>query len=71
MSNTSNNTGLQCPNCTGTIKLSFEDLLFKNKITCPFCALQMEMTVPTNMKHHLQEIMMAEKMVSKTKTFNR
>ena len=51
------NTGLQCPNCLGIIKFSIEDLLFKNEIICPFCRLQMEMNVPTEMKKYLREIL--------------
>jgi C4-type Zn-finger protein len=71
MEKSTNSSGLRCPNCEKNIKLSFEDLLFKNKIECPFCLMEMDMTVPTSIKHHLQEIMMAEKNVNKTKSFNR
>ncbi|QRY60515.1 primase-helicase zinc-binding domain-containing protein [Sphingobacterium siyangense] len=67
MSNTNNNTGLECPNCKGKIKFSFEDLLYKNYIICPFCALKMEMTVPESMKKHLIEIMEAEKKIKSLK----
>ena len=67
MPSANNNTGLQCPNCGGKIKFSFEDLLYKNRIICPFCALQMEIIVPENIKKHLKEIMEAEKKIKSSK----
>ena len=71
MENKTNNAGLACPSCAGNIKFTFEDLLLKNKITCPFCRLQMDMNVPSSIKHHLQEIKIAEQQVQAAKTFSK
>jgi hypothetical protein len=46
-------------------------LLHNSGICCPACGLKMDMQVPTEMKTHLQEIVIAERMVKKTKHFKR
>lgn len=63
--------GLNCPKCKFTIKFTMDMLLHNKAICCPSCGLRMDMQVPTEMKVHLQEISMAEKMVQKAKTFRR
>lgn len=65
------NKGLCCPSCKFTIKFSMETLLTQNSITCPSCRLSMEMSVPTELKKHLQEIVLAEKMVHDAQRFSR
>ena len=72
MSNTQNNSrGLQCPKCAFTIKFTMESLLHSDTVKCPSCGLSMEMHVPREMKVHLQEIHLAEKMIEQAKTFKR
>lgn len=65
--------GLDCPNpdCDFKIKFTMQDLLARKEITCPACELKLEMNVPVEMKKHLQEITLAEKMVKESSSFSR
>lgn len=64
-------TGLNCPVCNFKIKFTVSDLLLKRDITCPSCELKLDMNVPVEMKKHLQEITIAEKMVKESGNFSR
>ncbi len=64
--------GLNCPNCNQfRIRFTIHDLLTKNTVCCPGCNTQLEMTVPQEMKKHLQEISLAERMVKEARHFSR
>ncbi len=65
------NKGLCCPSCTFVIKFSMETLLTQNLIVCPSCGISMEMSVPAELKKHLQEIVLAEKMVHDAQRFSK
>lgn len=65
-----NHTGLKCPSCDFTIKFTIDMLLHDQGVSCPGCGLKMSMKVPVDMKQHLQEISLAEKMIEKTKNFS-
>lgn len=54
--------GLDCPVCKFKIKFTMMDIIMKKEIVCPSCHLVLSMDAPTNMKEHLQEISLAEKM---------
>lgn len=64
-------TGLACPNCKFQIKFTIADLLTQRNVSCPECDLSLDMQVPSEMKKHLQEISLAEKMVRDAKNFSR
>ncbi|BDD06128.1 hypothetical protein [Aureibacter tunicatorum] len=66
-----NNPGLKCPQCDFNIKFTMESLLQLRAIECPSCGLTMDMNVPKGMKEHIQEIVLAEKMVHEAKNFQR
>lgn len=68
MENIIKNAGLACPSCAGTIKFTFNDLLLKNKIICPYCCLQMDINIPSTKKHKLQETTIAEQQMQVAKT---
>lgn len=67
----SNHTGLNCPKCNFQIKFTMQSLLSQSKISCPSCKLEMEMNVPKQMKEHLQEIVLAERMVKEVQNFSK
>ena len=67
----SHSPGLNCPSCKFPIKFTYEMLLHDSKISCPNCGLKMDMQVPTEMKQHIQEIHLAEKLVEKAKNFKK
>jgi len=56
--------GLHCPQCNTIIKFTLNELLFKNKITCPGCFLELRMEVPETLKTSLQEIQQAQDMAT-------
>ncbi len=62
--------GMHCPRCNFKIRFNINDLLLKNKIDCPGCHLEMEMEVPGEIKLHLQEIQLAQDMVSSARKAN-
>jgi len=66
-----NTSGLPCPKCGFKIKFKIETLLHHNGIICPSCQLSLNMSVPTPLKVHLQEIAMAERMVRDAQTFSK
>ena len=43
LNNSQNQPGIVCPNtqCGGKIRISLQDLLYQNLITCPYCLLQL------------------------------
>ncbi|HAA16678.1 MAG TPA: hypothetical protein DCE41_35205 [Cytophagales bacterium] len=65
--------GLKCPNerCGTLIKFSYLTLLAHSEITCPNCGLQLKVQVPAEVKEHLQELVHAEELVEKARTFKR
>lgn len=71
MSKPTNHTGLNCPKCQFTIKFSIDHLLSRQDVICPSCGLIMQMNVPREIKMHLQEISLAEKMVRDAQTFSK
>lgn len=70
MSN-STSPGLECPSCRFIIRFTIEDLLMRKRVICPSCNLSLEMSVPQEMKVHLQEIAFAENKVKEAKSFTR
>ncbi|WP_162555594.1 hypothetical protein [Reichenbachiella versicolor] len=67
----SNNTGLECPKCSFKIKFTMETLLAQQTVICPNCQLKLDMNVPSEMKGHLQEIVLAEKMIKDVQKFSK
>ncbi|MBL7707104.1 MAG: hypothetical protein JNM21_16285 [Taibaiella sp.] len=57
-----NHPGLICPTpgCGFKIKFTMQDLVTKEKVVCPSCNLTLDMTIPTEMKKHLEEIRLTE-----------
>lgn len=71
MSAQENNKGVECPECHFVIRFTMEDLLMKKNVACAHCGMVMEMEVPKEIKKHLQEITLAEKMVRNAQNFSR
>ena len=71
--NANENKGLKCPNerCGTLIRFTYQDLLYKNQVSCPACKLVLTVEVPGEIKKHISEINHAQKMVEEAKTFKR
>lgn len=65
--------GLICPNdyCKTLITFTYEALLGISDIACPKCRLKLSMSVPSDMKEHIQNIADAEQQIEKAKKFRR
>lgn len=63
--------GLICPNayCKALIPITYEALLGNSDITCPRCRLKLTMSVPCDMKEHVQNIEDAERQIEAAKKF--
>ena len=69
--NTQAPKGLICPNsyCKHLITFTYEALLGANKVECPKCRLALNMSVPDDIKGHIQNMSEAEKEVEKVRSF--